>query len=473
MAGSQTISFIVQFAASVVVARLLTPYELGIYAVAIATVGAVALIQALGLGGLVVREPDLTPETITTVFTINALVSVLISVSVVGLAFGGEKIFHDRNVRDVLMVLALAPLASIFDFLPAARLEREGDFRVISFANGIRSGVNAAATVGFVVLGFKFRGLAIAQVVGVYCATAYIVLVGRRFFSFKFGFSRWRPVIGSGVQLLAVAGMASVFRRGSDILLGRLLGLSALGLFNRASSISGLIHDKIRLTFERVLFAQFSKDSRQGEALGPAYLHVVELMSAVLWPAFAGLAVLSAPLIQTVYGAHWRAAAAPLSLLAVSGLIDVSITLTWEIFLINRELKLQSKIECFRTIVGFAAFAAGCMISVEAAAAARIFDSIFANLLYRKHVERMTQTYLRDYLAIYARSGFLTLLAIAPASIALALFYPGDGMPSLALGAGIALGGILWLVGLAILRHPLLREFMLILRARGRDYGRA
>ena len=62
MALAQGSALVLQFAASVVLARYLTPYETGIYAVALAIVGVLSLMQALGLQSLIVRKEILTPK---------------------------------------------------------------------------------------------------------------------------------------------------------------------------------------------------------------------------------------------------------------------------------------------------------------------------------------------------------------------------------------------------------------------------
>ena len=60
MATAQAGSFVLQFASSVVLARLLTPREIGVFAVAMAIVGALSIVQAFGLQSMIIREPDLT-----------------------------------------------------------------------------------------------------------------------------------------------------------------------------------------------------------------------------------------------------------------------------------------------------------------------------------------------------------------------------------------------------------------------------
>lgn len=466
MAGSQMASFVLQFAASVAVARLLTPYELGVYAVAMAVVGALALIQAVGLGNLIVREADLSKDIIANVFTINLILSLALSGAIAGIGYAGAAFFRDPHVRDVLLVLALTPLPGIFDFMPAARFEREGDFRAISVSAALRAGSNAILTIAFALAGFTFLGLAAAQVLSVLCATLYLTISGRRFLSFELRLSRWREILGYGLQLLAVAGMTSTLARGSDIVLGRLLGLPALGVFNRASSLNSLVADRFRMTVERVIFSHFSARSRAGEPLRPVYLYTVEMMSAVLWPAFGGLAVLAAPIISNIYGDRWLSAAAPLALLALASLIQVSITLTWELFLINRELKRQARIEFVRTAISFSAFSLACTISLTAAAAARILDALVANLLYRRHIQRMTGTRFSDFLPIYARSAFLTILAAGPGVVV--TFVCGPRMSLARLGAIITVGVCLWAGGLVLLRHPLLMEVLATVRGRSR-----
>jgi O-antigen/teichoic acid export membrane protein len=63
---SQSGLFVLQFGGSVVMARLLTPHEMGIFAVAYAIVGILSTIRALGLSSFLIREPDLTPEIVAT-----------------------------------------------------------------------------------------------------------------------------------------------------------------------------------------------------------------------------------------------------------------------------------------------------------------------------------------------------------------------------------------------------------------------
>jgi O-antigen/teichoic acid export membrane protein len=306
--------------------------------------------------------------------------------------------------------------------------------------------------------------LAYAQVAGGAIGAVAMMVVGREYVQFRFGLKGWRRIAGFGSQMIAVAGVTEVARRGSDILIARMLGLADLGVFNRASNLNNLVWDKIHAIIGRVMFVDFAQHKRQGLSLRTRYLATVEIVTALLWPAFIGLAILAGPFILAVYGAKWTPAAAPLALLAVASAVLVSITMTWEVFVASGELRTQTRIEFIRAGLGFAAVAAGCTISLTAAAAARVLEAVIAVLIYRPHLERMTETRLADFLPIYGRSGVLTAVAVAPAA---AVMIAHGGSPNAPLGlalGSVVLGLALWAIALVLLRHPIMVEIAQVAR---------
>ena len=68
MGLSQGLLFVVQFAASVAIARLLSPRELGVYAVAAALIGLLNIIRATGLNTMLISESTLLPAVARTAF---------------------------------------------------------------------------------------------------------------------------------------------------------------------------------------------------------------------------------------------------------------------------------------------------------------------------------------------------------------------------------------------------------------------
>ena len=467
MGLAQLISFGLQFATSIVLARYLTPYEAGIYGISLATVGLLSLVQALGLSALIVREEVLTTEIARTAFTINALIAVGLATAIALASTTAGAALSEPGVARVLLVLAVNPLIGIFSLLPTANLERRGRFKELAIMGTISGTITAGTTIILALRGFSYMSVAYAQLGGALIGTILVNVVGRQFVSLHLGFASWRRVGDFGLQMLAVGGVHSLSNRVSDIVLGHFLGLSALGLYNRAANLNNLVWSNIHLAIARVVLVDYAELHRQGQSLRGRYIGTVEIVTAALWPAFAGVAVIAGPFIQIVYGARWVPSAGPLALLALASMVLVAITMTFELFAATGNLRTQTRIEFIRAGLALGSFSLACLVSIEAAAAARVFEATVAVVLYRPYLNKMTSTNFADFIPIYSKSAFLTLLAVAPVGMIMGMHKMSADVPLLLLFAGIALGFLLWIAGLSILDHPILQEVKKTLNARG------
>src|ERR1019366_8055930 len=238
MAMSQVGLFIMQFATSLVIARLLTPYEMGVFAIAFAIVGLLATLRGLGLSGYVVRATEVNPGLLATLFTINAALALIVSVIIAGLSLLGGALLGEPGVRSLLLVMSVLPLISIFEFLPAAGIERRGEFGPIALVNLTRTLISNAVMLGFAFKGFSYMSLAYGQLAGACVAVAGVNVVGWRHASVHLGIAGWRDIMRYGLHMLAISGVNMVAYRMAELVMGRMLGLSALGLYSRASGLN-------------------------------------------------------------------------------------------------------------------------------------------------------------------------------------------------------------------------------------------
>src|SRR3954470_20714151 len=96
--SGQLLTFAITFGGSVIVARLLSPREMGVYAAAGAISGVISFVTAFGLGAYIIRETDLTEIKIASAFTINALLSVVLAAAIFAVSFWGGDFLGDPGV---------------------------------------------------------------------------------------------------------------------------------------------------------------------------------------------------------------------------------------------------------------------------------------------------------------------------------------------------------------------------------------
>lgn len=462
--------FVLQFGSSVVLARLLTPYEVGVYTASAAIVGLISVLQAFGLTLLIVREREMDRQLIAGVFTMNVVISVILSLAIVALSALGGTFLREAGVQHVMMLLAAQPLIGTLEFLPTSFLERNGEFKTIAVINLLRAIAMTGTSVGLAVAGWSYMsypwGAVAASVVGAVAS----MTAGWRYVSFRFGLAAWRQIIRFGLQQLSIQGVRVVAVRGSEFLLGRILGLSALGLYGRASNLNNMIWTNVHLVIGRVVMVDLANRKRNDLPIRDAYLRTIEMMTALLWPCFAGLGVLAGPLIRIVYGPRWVGAAPPLAALSAAAIVYVAISLTWEIFALCNEAGRQARFEWVRAPVGLVMFVGGALISLTGAAIGRVGEAIFAIAWYRGHIERMTSTTLADFIPIYRRSAVLTAVACAPAAVLMSIYHWSPATPASLVLSAIAAGIVAWLAAIRLTDHALADELVTLLR-RGREFA--
>ena len=458
MGAGQTGYLLVQFASSVIIARLLTPYQVGVYTVALAVVTLVAAFQAFGLTGFLVRERELTPAVMRSVFTINACISLAFSAVICILSFGGAALLHEPGVRQVMLILSIIPIVGLFEFMPASMIERSAGFKTIAAIGMSRTVISQGLAVVLAVKGFSYMSIAYGQAAAAVFSVLAFNVVGREYIVLAPAFTEWRRLAKFGGQMLAISGVNLASDKLAETFLARVLGLSALGLFSRASNLNSLVWENVHLVTARVLFVDFADIRRSGNSLRERYMLVVTLSTALLWPAFAGLAVISGPFIRLIYGQKWVFAAHPLIMLSIASATNVAIAMTWELFTVCEETHRQARIESIRATFGLLVFAIGSLFGITGAAASRIVTASFSVFIYRKHISRMTDTHTSDFIAIYFNSACLTFVAVIPSIIVMAHYRFSEAAPLSAVVASAVVGVTFWAAMIYCTAHPLGHE---------------
>jgi O-antigen/teichoic acid export membrane protein len=461
--SGQIVAFAITFSGSLIIARLLSPHEMGVYAIAAAIAGFISVISTMGLGAYLIREVDLTDERRSAVFTVNALINVSISAILFMASFLGARYWGDTDVTIVMRLLCVPPLIAIFEFLPSTLVQREMAFRITSLILMSATALNVTLTVTLAVLGFSSLSMPYAAIVAaLFRAGLFNILVPQHVF-LRISFTGWRPILVFGLRMITVSGVAQMTQRVCDIIIGAMLGLAALGLYSRASNLAALIFQNVYGTATGVIFAQLSKTFRETGELRAAFLRGLEMILAIMWPFLIGLAILAQPMVHILYGVKWQAAAEPLSLLMIAQFIVLSFGMNWELFVLRDETARQTRYEIARSVAGLGLFALGSLFGLSAATAGRIGEAAVGAAVYLPHMSRLSGASLSEFRRVYVQSVLLTVVAVTP-SLVLMIWSGWSPETSPVLIALAVFSGIgLWAATLKRLRHPLLYEIHQIL----------
>lgn len=461
--SGQFTTMAVTFGSSIIISRLLSPREMGIYAVATATIGVLQLIAAFGVGSYVVREIDLTPQKLDAAFTVNAVLCALLALLVFGMGTFGSYLLSEPAVGRVLRLLAVTPLIGALSFRASVMLQRGMMFRGASIVGVTGAIISASVTIAAALAGASYMSPGYGGVVSSVISTIAMVLLGREHFSMRMSLFEWRKITAFGLRIMSINGLSSAAVRISDIVLAHFLGLAALGLYSRATNLNNLIFSNIYGTATGVIFVQLSAAQRDGDRVSAIFFRGFRIITALMGPILIGLAVLSRPAVQLLYGDKWIGAADPLSLLLIGQFVALGFAMNWELFVIRDDLKTQTKLEITRSLLSVTTTIIASLFSLIAVAATSVVDSIISLILYGRHMPRLAKVSWSQLTSVYGEACLLTLAAVVP-SFMLMTATRFDSHTSLPLIAGMVLVGILfWLGVLWRIDHPLMEEIGMLL----------
>jgi len=280
-----------------------------------------------------------------------------------------------------------------------------------------------------------------------------------------------RPMLGFSSSSFVISASAAIGQRSQDLIVGRLLGLTATGLFSRAGALAGQLSMLVTGAISGVFYPAFARKRDAGEPLAEPYLHLMACNTALSWAAMTGLAIAAGPLVRLLYGENWMAAAPLLFWMALGEMFFIAMPLQMDIPILLGRIRVLVWVNLLETCAAVTILALASMISLEAAAISRVCYAFVWWAIYAVFLTRLMALPVRRIAVIYLQSIVCALAAGLPMIVLLrCLGSENAGLPALLLGTG--LGGLAWVAMLFLCRHPAREEIRLALNV-ARDTLRA
>jgi O-antigen/teichoic acid export membrane protein len=465
---------VLRLAGSVVIARLLTPSEVGVFALAMAAYALVGAIKQFGISSYLVREHTLTDDKLRSAFGVWLVVCS--GLAVVAFACRGlvAEAYDTPGIAAVLSVIAVTFLLTPFGEPARALLMRDMRFDLLSHINLTSSVAQVSATIALAVAGWSYMALAWGMLFGTLVQSVLLLAMRPRHITMRPTLTRWREIAHFGGWLTGASVAGNVTSEGQKFVLGGFLGPAAVALFDRAVQVPSIFRMSLIMPVGRVLFPAFADDIRQGRRIGPKVEMLVAFNTILVWPAFAVAGVVAEPLIVFVFGAQWRIAGEILPYLLVAHAMLALLPQPEQILVPHGRVKRVFWVRAFAVVNGLGFAALGAVHSLPMVAYLRPVATVLFIAVLGVSLFRLMDVEVSRLARAYAKAATTAAVCATPA-YAVARASVGD-VPATHLLAGLAAAAPLWLLTVFALRHPIAREIEAIVRQawrRGAGMARA
>lgn len=450
----------INFAAMVLLAHLIPPAETGLFSVAASIVLLAQAVRDFGIAEFLMQERDLTSYKIRTAFGMTLILSWALGVLVFLSRHLIADFYNTPELGDLIVIVTGCFIVAPFSSTVMALLNREMAFGTLFRISLAATIVNQAVAIVLAFMGFGAAALT-AGMLAANTTTAVVASLSLRSWDHVIPSLReWRALASFGAYISSANIVDQIGLRAPDLIIGRLIGYQALGLFNRANGIISLVANMVLTGAHTVATPVFSSAHRAGEDLHHAYLQIVALMSGVILPMLAMLAIVAHPLVSVLLGPTWTATA-PLVPLLCLGFVPDALTPMVVSFMnatgrVSTTLRIALSLRCVQLVLVCALASFGIMwLAIGQGVLGGVTVVVNAHFLRQSIRIRFV-----ELLHAIQRSSFVTLMSAVPPLVLVQLRADLSDPAWIVLGyAGLA-GGIGWISGIVITAHPLRGELL-------------
>ncbi len=297
-----------------ILARLLTPKDFGLVGMVTAFTGVLALLRDFGLSTATVQRPTVSISQLSTLFWINILAGFGLTILVMAMAPAIAAFYHQPQLIGLTVVLALAFFFNAAGVQHMALLQRQMRFTTLSVIDVLSLIVSAAIAVAGAEAGYGYWALTAMPVSAPLVATIGFWVA-----------ARWipgKPRRGAGVRsmvrfggILSLSGLIAYIAFNSDkVMIGRVWGASAIGVYGRAYQLINIPVDGINLSVGEVAFSTLSRVQGDPIRLKNYFLKGFSFILGLTIPVTIVSALFANDLVLVALGPKWAGAATILRL---------------------------------------------------------------------------------------------------------------------------------------------------------------
>ncbi len=322
---------LMSFVSVMILARLLTPEEIGIFSLAFAIIIIAQELRSFGVGPFLIQEKELTRDKIRSAIGILFLTSWTIAVTLMAVSALIARYYEEPGLRGVMIVLACNFVVMPFDGATHAYFVRELAFDKVFRVKLSVTIVHVSVVLSLAFLGFGYMSMAWAALAGAITSVLILNYYRPSHVPFLPGFREFKRIFSFGSFASGAGILRQLGQAVPELVVGRMLSMEAVGYFSRAMGLINIFQRTVLNGVQPVMLPHFSEIRRGGEPGAESYLKAVSLLTCLAWPFYGFLALMAYPVTRILYGEQWDAAVPVAQVLCLWGAFEALFAFTLQI----------------------------------------------------------------------------------------------------------------------------------------------
>jgi PST family polysaccharide transporter len=307
---------VVSWAATLVIARILTPADYGLLTMATVYLGFIQLVNEFGLGPAIIKQRDLSEDEIAALGAVSVGMGFAWWVVSIGAGFVLALFYEEPAVRWIVAALGVTLITTGLKVLPRALLTRDLRFKRVAAIDAVEALTGVLTTLVLALLGQRYWSMVWGGILG----SAVSTVVALRWAPHA---RRWprdlRTIVPSlrfGAHIVVSRFAWYLYNNADFAIVGRIFDKITLGGYGFAWTLASIPVTRISTLVAQVTPAIFSAVQHDKSELRRYVLKLTEGLAFITFPFSVGVALVAREFVLVALGEQWRVAIVPLQLLA-------------------------------------------------------------------------------------------------------------------------------------------------------------
>lgn len=326
-AGSSLATQVLAIVRSVIIARLLTPEDFGLFGMMMTVVAAASALTSFGfdMSVIVKKQEDNSELTraLNTAWTAELVRRLFISIVLLLAVYPVARFYHEPLLLQIMPVIAITPFIQGFQNIGLVLWRKGLNFAPLVAYEQTSSIIATVIAVVFALVLRNYWALVLIQLTGAVISVALSYL----FHSYRPRLQLDRRLLSEslsfGKHMFFISVMTYVTTTADNVMVGRLIGPAELGAYLLAYNVAVGVPIAILTSVATSVMIPAYAELRGGSSqrIGSVVNQVLAVGAALLTLMLLPLGLFAAEFIGVVYGAQWSAAVPLLQVLALLGFV--------------------------------------------------------------------------------------------------------------------------------------------------------
>jgi PST family polysaccharide transporter len=311
-------SIAVQIVVTAILARLLTPSDYGVVAIATVFIVFFNLLSDIGIGPAIIQFKDLSTRELSQIFSFTFYIGIAISLLFFLCSWLIAEYYNNRLLIPVCQLLSVTILFHCLNIVPLNIQYKKKRFKFMAVVTLFSQIITAVIAVILALLSFGVYALAIQQILSVLILFSIVYLQEKLPFTFKIDKAPLKKIMSFSIYQF-LFNIINYFSRNMDkILIGRFIGLAPLGQYEKSYRLMLMPLQNITFAVTPVMQPLFSNYQNDLNEMAEKYKKLFTFLCYIGFPLSILLFFTGKELVLLFFGNQWYDAIFPFRIMALT-----------------------------------------------------------------------------------------------------------------------------------------------------------